>query len=310
MNTTDLTPCPPTPSKLAARILVVVAALMWSTCGLIVRVGFPESDGWGPITGPLLAFWRALFAALFLLPLARRPRFRFHLVPMTICFTVMSISYLSAITLTTVANAIWLQATAPWWVLILSVLLLREPVVRRDLIPLCFGALGVGMILFFELRGLFDLPGLKEVHARYVGVVCGLVSGVTYGSVLLYLRQLRRENSLWLIGLNHAVVALVMLPWVIWVGIWPSWGKLGLLVVLGVVQMGIPYVCMVRGLRTISSQEAVAIALLEPVLNPLWVFLLGLETPHWWTVAGASLILVGLVLRYVVLERLRSDGAQ
>jgi drug/metabolite transporter (DMT)-like permease len=66
--------------------------------------------------------------------------------------------------------------------------------------------------------------------------------------------------------------------------------------------MGVPYLCMIRGLRTISSQEAVAIALLEPVLNPFWVFLFGLETPHWWTVAGASLILVGLVLRYVVFE--------
>ncbi|MHC4178351.1 MAG: DMT family transporter, partial [Planctomycetota bacterium] len=178
-----------------------------------------------------------------------------------------------------------------------SVVLLREPVVRRDLIPLCFGALGVGTILFFEIRGV------SEIRGRHLaGVACGLVSGVTYAGVLLFLRRLRRENGTWLIGLNHAVVVLLMLPWVIWMGIWPSWSQLGLLAILGVFQMGIPYVCMTRALRTISPQEAVAIALLEPVLNPLWVFLFGLEMPRWWTIAGASLILVGLVLRYVVFE--------
>lgn len=292
MNAPDSPLHPPTPSKLAGRLWVVAAALMWSSCGLIVRAGFSDSDGGVPsISGPLLAFWRAVFAALVLLPLARQPRFRLQLVPMAICFTVMSITYLSAIKLTEVANAIWLQATAPFWVFVLAVVLLREPVVRRDLIPLCFAVVGVGVILSFEFRG-----------RNIAGVVCGLVSGVTYAGVLLFLRRLRRENGTWLIGLNHAVVVLVMLPWVIWMGIWPSWSQLGLLAVLGVFQMGVPYVCMTRGLRSVSAQEAVAIALLEPVLNPLWVFLFGLETPHWWTVAGASLILVGLVLRYVVFE--------
>lgn len=292
MNRPDSHASPPAAGKLAGRLWVLAAALMWSSCGLIVRAGFSESDGWDPsISGPLLAFWRALFAALVLLPLARRPRFRPQLVPMTIIFTVMSIAYLSAITLTTVANAIWLQATAPWWVFIFSVAILGEPIVRRDLIPLCFGALGVGTILCFEIRG-----------SHIVGVVCGLVSGVCYAGVLLFLRRLRRENGLWLIGLNHAVVVLAMLPWVVWLGVWPSERQWGLLAVLGVFQMGVPYVCMTRGLRTISTQEAVCLALLEPVLNPLWVFLFGLETPSWWTVAGASLILVGLVLRYVLFE--------
>jgi drug/metabolite transporter (DMT)-like permease len=85
------------------------------------------------------------------------------------------------------------------------------------------------------------------------------------------------------------------------------------LAAFGALQMGIPYTFMIRGLRTISSQEAVAIALVEPVLMPVWVLLVGLETPAWWTAVGAALILVGLVLRYVVWELLigRSpDGTQ
>ncbi len=282
---------PPPAGKLAGRLWVLAAALMWSSCGLFVKAGI--FDGWsGPSQGALLAFWRAFFAALVLLPMARRPRFHPCLVPMTVCFTVMSVTYLSAMTLTTAANAIWLQATSPWWVFILSVVLLRKPVVRRDLIPLGFGALGVATILCFEIR-----------HGDVVGVACGLVSGLTYASVVLFLRHLRRENAVWLIGLNHAVVAMVILPWVAWQGVWPSPGQLAVLAGFGVFQMGIPYVCMTRGLRTISSQEAIAITLLEPVLTPLWVFLFGLETPRWWTVVGASVILAGLVLRYVVFER-------
>lgn len=287
-------PCPPSrsdpPGKLTGRLWVVAAALMWSLCGLIVKGGF--FDDWPlPVRGPLLAFWRAFFAALILLPLARRPRLNRWLLPMTACFTVMSITYLTAITLTTAANAIWLQATAPWWVFLLSVVLLRQPVVRRDLVPLAFGALGVGTILFFEVRG------------DVLGVICGLLSGVTYAGVLMFLHRLRRQNAVWLVGLNHLVAAVVMLPWVLWVGMWPSPKMLVVLAVFGTLQMGVPYICMIRGLRSISSQEAVAIALLEPVLNPLWVYLLGLETPRWWTVAGGSLILAGLLLRYVVLER-------
>ena len=289
MTSPNLPTPSPKPNKTAGRLWVLAAALMWSTCGLFVKSGF--FDDWPEQTrGGLLAFWRAFFAASFLLPLARRPRFRLALVPMTAIFTVMSITYLSAVTLTTAANAIWLQATAPWWVFLLSVGLLRQPVVRRDLTPLCFAALGVGTILFFEVHG-----------QAVVGVACGLLSGVTYGSVLLFLRHLRKENAVWLVGLNHAAVALVMLPWVIWLGIWPSPGQLIVLAAFGVLQMGIPYVCMARGLRTVSSHEAVVIALLEPVVNPLWVYLLGLETPRWWTVVGASLILGGLLLRYLIL---------
>ncbi len=281
----------PTSSKLTGRLWVVAAAVMWSICGLIVKAGF--FDDWPlSVQGPLLAFWRAFFAALILLPLARRPKFTVGMVPMTVCFTVMSITYLTAITLTTAANAIWLQATSPWWIFLISVLVLREPIVRRDLIPLWFGAVGVGLILFFEIR----------LGGRAVGVACGLLSGVTFGGMILFLRRLRNHNAVWLIGLNHAVAALVMVPWIVWLGVWPSAFQLVVLAGFGAIQMGIPYVCMIRGLRSITSQEAAAIVLLEPVLNPLWVLMLGLETPRWWTVVGASLILAGLLSRYVVLE--------
>jgi drug/metabolite transporter (DMT)-like permease len=203
----------------------------------------------------------------------------------------MNVTYLVSLTNTTAANAIWLQAMAPLWVFLFSISLFRERVARRDLIPLVFGCLGVGTILAFEIRG----------QAQF-GVVCGLASGVTFALVLMFMRKLRSEDAAWLVALNHAVAALALLPWIVYLGLWPSLGQLAVLAAFGALQMGIPYTFMLRGLRSIGTQEAAAIILIEPVLNPVWVFLFGLETPAWWTLVGASLILVGLLFRYVVWE--------
>ncbi len=264
---------------------------MWSTSGLFAKAPlfdvWPESD-----RGLILAFWRAAFAALVLLPLIRRPKWNVRLVPMAICFTVMCATYMSAMSQTTAANAIWLQATSPWWVFLLGVLIFRERIARRDLIPLGFAVVGVGVILWFEL---VRHPGNRT------GVLCGLGAGVSYACVVLFMRRLRDHASVWLIALNHLVATVVMLPWVIHVGIWPSPAQLAVLAGFGIFQMAIPYVLVSRALRTIGSQEVIGICLIEPALTPVWVLLWG-EVPDWWTIVGASLVLVGLVLRYVVIE--------
>lgn len=288
------TPTPSTHSttldKLVARLSMLVAALMWSTSGLFAKA--PIFDGWSEsVQGPLFAFWRAAFAALVLIPTVRRPRWKGYLVPLVLCFAAMNITYLTAMTRTTAANAIWLQSTSPWWVFLLTVLVLRHPVARRDLIPLCFGVLGVGTIVFFEIRGQATL-----------GLACGVAAGVAYACVVIFMRQLRRENPAWLVAACHTVSAIIVLPWIIHLGVWPSLGQLAVLAAFGAFQMAFPYLLLVRSLRSISPQEVVAIGLLEPVLMPLWVFLVGWETPDWWTLVGASLILIGLVARYIVFD--------
>jgi drug/metabolite transporter (DMT)-like permease len=290
MKPPELPPSPPVPGKLAGRLWVLVAALMWSTSGLFAKA--PLFDDFDLDRGLVLAFWRAAFAAMVLVPMIRRPKWNVRLVPMTICFTVMSVTFLTAMARTTAANAIWLQATSPWWTFLLAVLIFRERVARRDLIPLGFGVLGVGTILWFEL----------VIHPQDVtGVLCGLVSGICFACVVLFMRRLRDQGSVWLIALNHLVATAVMLPWVIHAGIWPRPDQLAVLAGFGIFQMAIPYVLVSRALRTISSQEVIGICLIEPVLTPVWVLFWG-EVPATWTVVGASLILLGLVLRYVVLE--------
>lgn len=278
-------------SKLRGRLLVLAAALLWSTSGLFAKATI--FDDW-PVAqrGVLLAFWRAAFAATVLAPTVRRPRFRRPLVPLLICFAGMNVAYLTAMVQTTAANAIWLQSTAPWWVFGFSVLWIGEPIVRRDLVPLAFGVLGVGTILFFEVQG--EAVG---------GVIFGLASGVCYAGVVLMMRQLRAENPGWIVALSHGVTALVLLPWLLLAGIWPSPAQLAVLALFGTVQMAVPYMLLFRGLRSVTGVEATAIGLAEPVLMPLWVFLAWGEQPAPWTLVGAALILAGLLLRYGVLER-------
>jgi drug/metabolite transporter (DMT)-like permease len=98
---------------------------------------------------------------------------------------------------------------------------------------------------------------------------------------------------------NHLVTALVILPYVVHKNAWPTPMQLAVLAAFGLLQMGVPYVLFARSLRTVPSQEASGIVLLEPVVQPIWVYFAWGEPPAWWTLAGAALILAGLVARYV-----------
>jgi DME family drug/metabolite transporter len=273
---------------LRGRLWIALAAVMWSLSGLFVKA--PIFDAWPAETrGVLLAFWRALFAGALLLPAVRRPSWDRKMIPLCIAFATMNVTYLSAMSLTTAANAIWLQSTAPWWVCFIGVVLLREPFARAERVPLIFAGLGLATILWFELQG-----------QAQTGVICGLVSGMTYAVVVLFLRALRQHESVWLVALMLLATAAVIFPYVVFLNIWPSATQLPVLATFGLLQMALPYVFFARGLKAISSQEATGIGLLEPLLLPVWVYLKWGETPDAWTLIGGGLILAGLTLRYCV----------
>jgi len=279
---------PVRPGRLSGRLWIVAAALMWSSAGVLAKS--PAIEQWcdESIRGVLLAFWRSLLAALVLLPLIRRPRWTIQLVPMVIAYAAMNVTYLSAIAMTTAANAIWLQATAPIWVFLAATYWLGEVPRARDWLPLTCGMTGVGTILFFEFQGN-DLAGVS----------CGLLSGLFFAFVILSLRRLRGEDAVWLVALNHSVTAVILLPFVVYQGIWPGPAQLPYLFGLGIFQMGVPYVFFARGLRAVRSHEASGIVLIEPVLMPLWTYMAWREMPASWTVVGGSMIFAGLLLRYL-----------
>ena len=278
------------------RLSVATAAVLWSTSGFFAQA--PIFDDW-PLEqrGTLLAFWRTLFAAAVLLPLVRRPRWRWELAPMSLTFLAMNVAFVNALVLTSAANAIWLQYTAPAWVFLVGVLWLHERATGRDWQLLACAMSGVAVILGFGLASNAGAP------SQTTGIFCGLLSGLFFGGVVLWLRWLRDEDSAWLVALNHGITGLALLPFVAQAGIWPSPKQLVYLAAFGGLQMGLPYLLFARGVRHITSHEAAGIALIEPLLVPLWVWwawhaAASYHPPQWWTFLGAGLILTGLLLKY------------
>jgi drug/metabolite transporter (DMT)-like permease len=207
---------------------------------------------------------------------------------MAASFGAMSGLYLTALLLTTAANAIWLQNTAPWWVFLVSAFWLREPVRRRDIAPLVCCVIGVTTILYFELQGPFQW-----------GPLCALGSAFGYASVVLLLKKLRSEDPAWLVVVNQIGTVVVLAPVVVYSDFRPPAAAMLVLAAFGFFQMALPYLLFGWGLKHISSNEAILIGLLEPILLPVWAYLTSGEVPQPWTVAGASIILAGLVLSYV-----------
>jgi drug/metabolite transporter (DMT)-like permease len=285
------------PSLVSARLLVLAAAVMWSTGGLFAKA--PAIADW---PGPVLAFWRAAFACVVLFPLVRRPQWSWKLVPMAAVFAAMNYTYLTAMVKGSPANAIWLQNTAPVWVLIVGVLVFRERAGWRDVVLVLFSAAGVGVILWFESQG-------ESLEA----VLWGLASGVFYAGIVLSLRQLRDFDSTWLAAVNHLVTAIALSA----LGLealfgsagakWPSGIQWPLLAGFGILQMGVPYVLFARGLKTIPGHEGAGIGLVEPILLPVWVALCWGIQPAWWTLVGGGLILTGLAARYLPLAGRNSN---
>ena len=287
----------PRDKQMLGRVLVTVAAILWSTSGLFAKA--PFLDIW-PVEqrGLILAFWRTFFASLALLPFIGKPVWTWRLVPATCSFAAMNIAFLLAMTCTTAANAIWLQYTAPAFVLIGGVLFLGERVVRGDVAMVVFGMIGVAIILICQWTW-GDTTGTDRV-----GTIWGVVSGLTLAGVMLSLRNLRDLSGFWITFCCHFSAAAVLAPWVIsQYGLRIDWSTAAWLAMFGAFQFGFPYVLFARGLTCITGHEASCIALLEPLLVPLWVFLMwrdapGYRPPSWWTWCGAVFILTGLIVRY------------
>ncbi|MCC7475376.1 MAG: EamA family transporter [Pirellulales bacterium] len=266
-----------------ARWMVCVAAVLWSTSGFFVKS--PYLAGW---EGPLVAFWRAVFACVALWPLVRKPRWSWRLVPMTLFFAGMNYTYLTAMVKGSAANAIWLQCTAPVWVLLVGVFWYKEHASGRDWSMIATAALGTAIIVGFES---------KSVGGE--AVAWGLASSLFFAGVVLSLRQLRGYDPIWLAALNHLVTVLVLAPVALRGGELPAGLQWLLLAALGAFQMALPYVLFARSLKSIPGHEATAIGLVEPLLNPVWVFLAWGDRPAWWTLLGGGFILMGLSYRYL-----------
>jgi len=269
-------------SPLRGRLLVVAAALLWSTGGLAIKLV--------PLPALGVAFWRSFVSGLFLLAVFRPSRERWrHAAPSTVVvYALMILTFVSATKMTTAANAIFLQYTGPLYVLALAPFLLKEPFRKAD--AAAFGVALVGMSLFFV--GRLD-PG------ALAGNLVAVLSGVFFGLTILLLRRDASGDAIPSVIAGNLFAAALALPFV--------WGHLALdakgvalVLFLGIFQLGISYVLFVKGLKTVPAAEASLLGMLEPMFNPLWAFLGLGERPGTAASLGGAIVLLAVAGRTLV----------
>ncbi len=274
-----------------SRLLLLAAALLWSTAGAVIKLS--SLDAWQ------LAGGRALVAALFLAALVpsarRRPSGRLLLVGLA--YAVTTVLFVIANKLTTAANAIFLQDTAPLWVLLLSPWALGERPSRGELLSVPVFGLGLGLFFLDQLA-----PG------QLAGNLVALAAGVAFAASILGLRRLGPEGPAALVWGNLLAAAVTLPLW----PLGPAAGVADLVAIayLGVFQLGLAYLCFSLGLRGTPAVEASLLVLLEPVLNPVWTFLFAGERPGPWALAGGAVILAATAWRTLQpwLQERRSTG--
>jgi len=264
-----------------ARLSLLFAAVLWSLAGIFIKfLSLP------PLT---IVFYRSLFASLFFAFFVRRSIAipRVALLVSALAYTAAISAFVSANKITTAANAIALQYTAPMFVFMIVHFLFGEKITGASWISLVLGMLGIAVICV----GSAGQPDAA-------GVMIALLSGLLFSIYMVSLRFLKEFNPGTLTFLNNLVCCLILLPLVgseLSLSLKEGW----IVAVMGVVQLGIPYWLFSKGLEQISVQEASLIVLIEPVLNPLWVALIVGELPSGATLVGGLCIVGSLAFRYL-----------
>lgn len=286
--------------QVVPRLQLLATALVFSTGGAAIKmVG---------LSGFQVASFRAGIAALTILALLPKAR-RWPtpgILGVSAAYAGTLTLFVLANKLTTAAATIFLQSTSPLYLLLLAPWLLDEPVRRRDLLYMV--ALGAGLSLFF-----LDLdPASETAPDPWTGNLLGLASGITWALTVLGLRWLGRGPGetgeagpaavLW----GNVLACLLVLPWAMPV-VESTSKDWAVVTFLGVVQIGLAYALLTRALRGVPAFEASLLLLVEPVLNPIWAWLVHGETPGAGTLAGGGVILAATAVKTWVDARDRSE---
>lgn len=277
------------------RLAIVLGAVLFSTGGAAIKAT--------TLTGWQVAAFRsgiAAIALLILVPSVWR-QLSWRIAPVAVAYATTLILFVLANKLTTAANTIFLQSTAPLYLLVLGPLLLREPVQRRDLWFML--ALASGLALFFVA---VDAPS-ATAPSPLAGNLLGALAGFSWALTLLGLRWLALApdagspaaaaaagNALTFVAcaaFAFPVLDSTVLDW---------W----LIAYLGVFQIGVAYALVTAGMRGVSALEASLLILVEPVLNPVWAWAFLGEQPGALALLGGAIIVASIAVR-----TLRRSGA-
>ena len=314
--------------KIDGAWAMVICAIGWSLAGVFMK--------YVNINSFAMAGFRSVFAFITIAALTRHlPRFviktetgetdkksTLYLWLAALNYAATMILFCLCNKLTYSANAVLLQYTNPAWIILLGPLLLGETNTRIDYVSII--GVVIGMLLFFAetiFGSLFvnasaaseNIVAAVNPDTVTLGNILALVSGITFGLTTIFQRKLQLISQGNTTNTNTAGDAFMIAQIItaafglIFVfttnnGI-PDKQSLLFLVLLGVVQMGIPNVAYTIGIKKVRALSASLITMLEPLMNPVWVFLFVHEVPSVFSIIGGIIILGCILLREIVNKR-------
>lgn len=268
-------------TRTRSLIFLVLASLCWSTSGALLK-GMP-SVHWLAISG-----FRALFASLIFLPgLVAKPRPRAStLAACIVIYTILVTALMGSMQLGTAAQGIWLQYIAPAVVALYAWLFQRQRIARTEWLAIVLVLIAVGLIV---------LGGSGRAHQQ--SVVLGLISGVGFGAFVLMLKSAQEARPAAIFLWTNLGTAALLIPLAIVLGVnLPGQPREWMLLcAMGWFQLGLGYYLFQHGLAHTRAVEASLIGLIEPVLNPIWVYLIFRELPPLAVIAGCGLMSVAVL---------------
>jgi drug/metabolite transporter (DMT)-like permease len=268
-----------------ARAATLAAAVLFSTGGAAIKVA--------AFSAAQVSALRSGIAAVALLGwLGRRIAWSPWALGLGVIYAGVLTTFVVATKLTTAAAAIFLQSTAPLYILLLGPLLLREPVTRRDVAYLAAAA--AGLIFCFAGQPPATTTALNPGRGNLVAVLCSVLWAFTLVG-LRYAGRVSHDASHGDLGLSavvagNAIASIGALPWAL-----PlpdaTPGEWATVIYLGVFQVGVAYVFLTGAMKRLPALEVSLLLLLEPLLNPMWTWIVRGEQPGVWVIAGGVIII-------------------
>lgn len=264
--------------KIAGVLMMAATASLWSIAGLLIKV-----IDWHPIA---IAGVRSLIASLVILAFLRKPKIHwsFPQVAAAVANAVTMLLFVVANKTTTAANAILLQYTAPVFTAFIGAALLKEKTRLEHWVSILFVMVGMTIMFANKLDG-----------GQFFGDAIALMSAVTFSLYIVFMRMQKEGSPLESNLMSQWIAAGVCLTVSLFLPM-PQFTQksVAAILVLGIVQIGIPSILIAFAIRRISAVSANLIAVIEPVLNPVWVFLFLGEYPGMNTIIGGAVILLAV----------------
>jgi len=274
-------------SAVLGVLAMAATAFLWSIAGLFIKVIDAH-----PLT---IAGFRSLIAGAVIILYLKRPRFHgsFPQIAAAVANAVTMLLFVAANKTTTSANAIILQYVGPIFTAFIGGVLLKERVRIEHIIALLFVAGGMAAMFMDKLGG-----------GTMLGNVLAVLSGLTFSFYFVFMRMQKDGSPLESILLSHVITAAVGIGATLFL---PApritWGAVGAIAALGIVQVGFSAILFAFAIKRISAVSANLIAVIEPVFNPVWVFLALGEAPGAKAVAGGAVIIAAVTTASLISAR-------